>query len=437
MQKGFSEDTTPKINYAAHLLRRMIDPAGIDPIPADIARLQGPLFDVVMSVLSEGRDKERRKTRMLAELTARDLQILEEAVKRADSSADLLTLQTSSQWEVFDLADVAHEDIPKLEWIVKYFLHRPSLVVFFGKPKHKKTLAVLDMCNHIAIGDKWMSSPGGRDGIEVTAARVVWLDLENGPRMMKRRMQAFSKALGVETPRGWFKTVSMPDPWIDLSREGEAAEVIERIKAIGEGTGVIVLDHLSQVFGSVDENSPLASAIMDSLRRISEATNTAIILIHHAKKGQGKDGGAPEDMLRGSGAILAGVDGAFLVERDSTDKDQVTIKPVAVRGPDAPIISATFTYEQDENLDLTSARFWRIAYRSIAARAQDAIIQALQKERALNHTNLRAKVKEMDTSLSDANIREAIARLEGGGEIVFSVAAKGAKIYKLKESEDE
>jgi hypothetical protein len=212
--------------------------------------------------------------------------------------------------------------------------------------------------------------------------------------------------------------------------------MIERIKALGD-VGVLVIDHLAQVFGSVDENSPLASQVMGAIRVISEACNVGIVLIHHAKKGQGKDGGMIEDQLRGSGTILAGVDAAFLVEKDRTDKNQVYIMPVAVRGPDAPTISAKFSYEQDENLDLTSARFWRIAYRSIASRAHDAIIQALQEKGKLNHTSLRAEAKRIDKSLSDTNIREGITTLEGTLEIIFIKGDKGAKIYELVGDSDE
>jgi hypothetical protein len=177
---------------------------------------------------------------------------------------------------------------------------------------------------------------------------------------------------------------------------------------------------------------------MGTIRQIAEVCNVAIILIHHAKKGNGKDSGNLEDQLRGSGAILAGVDAAFLIERDPVDKNQVTVKPVAVRGPDAPTISANFSYEQDENLDLTSSRFWRVAYRSPTARARDAIIQALKDNEKPNHTELRAAAKRIDSSLSDAIIREGIATLEGTREILFVKAGKGAKIYELAgEHEDD
>jgi RecA-family ATPase len=239
-------------------------------------------------------------------------------------------------------------------------------------------------------------------------------------------------------PRGQFIAYSMPDPWLDLSKPENIPAMIERIKALGN-VSVVTVDHLSQVFGTIDENSALASQVMAAIRQISEVCNVAIILIHHAKKGLGKDGGLLEDMLRGSGAILAGCDAAFMVERDQGDKNQVTVKPVAVRGPDAPIISANFSYEQNkETLDLTSARFWRVAFRSVAVKARDAILQALQEKGKLNHTQLRTEAKRIDLSLSDASIREGIETLAGTQEIIFIVGSKGAKIYELKEDpEDE
>jgi len=426
------EIKTPHLNYAAALLKKLISPlATVEPGAEDFKRLTGPLHEIALAVLSEGRDKGARRKRLQAELSGRDLDMLMSEIDSADPQADLSKFQATGGWTSFDLADVMTEDIPPILWIVKYFLPRPSVVIFFGKAKHKKSLVILDMCHHIAGGLPWMtSSPNGSDGIEVTPARVLWVDLENGSKLLKRRMKAFAKALDIEIIRGTFQAYSMPDPWLDLSKPENVPAMIERIKALGD-IGVLVIDHLAMVFGATDENSPLASQVMNAIRQISEACNLSIVLIHHAKKGIGKDSGLPEDMLRGSGSILAGVDAAYIIERDLIDKDQVTIKPVAVRGPDAPNISANFAYTQDENLDLIRARFWRIAYRSKTAKTRDAIIQALQEKGKLNHTALRAEAKRIDASLSDANIREGITTLEGTLEIIFIKSDKGAKIYQL------
>lgn len=428
---------TPQLDYAAALLKKLIAPGASDPSADDFARLKGKMFEIALAVHSEGRGREQRRARLKMELSVRDLDPLMFEIESANPLADLATLKAAAAWQFFDLADVREEIIPPTEWIVKSFISCPGVTIFYGRPKHKKSLIVLDMCHHIASGLPWMiSAPNGSDGIAVTPARVVWVDLENGERVLKRRMQAFDKALEVKAPPQRFNAVSMPEPWPDLSKPENEVAMIERVDALGD-VRVLVFDHLEMLMGDVDSNSPLASKIMAALRRIAETSNLAIILLHHATKGIGKDGGFLEDKLRGSGAILAGVDAAFLVERDIADWSQLTVKPVATRGPEAPNISTSFSFEQNENLDLTSARFWRIAYRSTAARAMDAVLEALRKNEKLNHTELRAAAKQNDSGVSDQNIRDAITALEGTKEIFWTKANKGAKIYRLGESDED
>lgn len=426
------------LTYLAHVLRRMTDSASADPLPADLARLNGKPFEIVMSVLSEGRDKAKRKSRMTAELMAHGLDlILPAMIDTADPKADLDKIALSpSTWKAFDLVDVLQEPRQPLSWIVKYFIPKPCLVVVYGKPKSKKTLITLDLALHVAGGRSWMrSAPNSDDGIEVKPARVVWVNLENPTNLFKGHMIAFASALDNSFTRGAFQAYSMPDDGLDLSKPENVPLMIERLKALGD-IGVLVVDHLSLTMGDIDENSSLASKIMQALRVISETCNLSIIVIHHAKKTT-KDGGLSDaEMLRGSGALLAGVDAAFMVETDSTNRDIVTLKPVALRGPDAPIISANFVYTQDENLDLITARFERIPYKSKSARAKEAVLEALRQNDQLNHTGLRAEAKRLDKSLSDANIREAITTLEGDGEIFYRKADKGAKLYSLSDGDE-
>jgi hypothetical protein len=428
-----SEDTkTPNLSYAAALLKKLISPSALhDPCAADFSRLTGPWLEIALAVLSEGPNKAARRKRLEVETKARgglDPFLLE--IESADPGCDLALLQTSSGWNAFDLADVISEKIPSINWLVKPYLARPSVTAWFGKAKAMKSLLVLDMCLNVAGGYPWLvSNPSSKDGIEVSPVKVVWLDLENGALTLKRRMKAFASALGMSEDRGQMIAYSMPNPWPDLSKIENVASMISRLTALGD-IGILVVDHLNMLFGPIDENSPLASQIMGAIRQISEACNLAIVLIHHSRKGQGKDGGALEDQLRGSGAIMAGVDAAFLIERDKTDKTQLKIIPVATRGPDAPNVSARFSFEQDENLDLTQARFWRLVWRTDLDKAHDAIIAVLGKNEK-NYTNLISAVKQVEPGVSDKKIRDVIAALEGTNEICFTAAAKGAKIYRL------
>lgn len=428
---------TPALKYAAALLRKLVDPRAVDPLPGDYARLSGPILEIALAVMGEGRDKSIRRARLKAEASARNLDLLMLEVERADTDQDLSNMGTGAGWNAFDLADVVQEELPAISWLVKPYLPCPSVTAWFGKPKSMKSLLVLDLCLHVAGGLPWLiTGPQSGGGMEVKQARVVWLDLENGSATLKRRMRAFALALGLGRQRGQLLAYSMPSPWPDLSQDENKAALVARIRDLGAGVGVLVIDHLGQALGAIDENSPLISQVMGNIRQIAEECNLAVVLIHHAKKGQGKDSGAPEDQLRGHGAILANVDAAYLIERDKGDRTQMRITPVAVRGPDVPTVGASFSFEQDANLELTQARFWRIAWRNDARRAGDAVLKVL-RDGSKNYTNLVSTVKELEPDLSDDKIRKAIAVLEGTKEIKYKGGAKGAKIYSVADGSNE
>lgn len=431
------ETQTPNLNYAAALLKRLISPlAAADPSAADFKRLSGNMLEIALAILSEGKDYGARRKRLQVELSARDIDSLMPEIDSADPLADLSTLQTSSGWEPFDLATVQDEIIPPTEYLVKPYVTRPGVTIFFGRPKELKSLVVLEMSLHIASGLPWLtSSPNSNDGIEVKQGRVVWLDIENGALTMKRRLKAFQAAIGVRAAPGQFIFFSFPTPALDLSKDDNVIELITRLQAL-ENIDLFVIDHLAQVFGDIDENSPLSSKIMGAIKRISEVCNISIVLIHHANKFV-KQGGTLADSLRGSGAILANIDALIFVKRDEIDRNQIQIIPAAVRGPEAKNVSANFSFEQNENLDLTAARFWKMAWRDAYSLARDVILNALQ-DKELNHTQIRNACKTAKiSSVTDQVARNAIDTLESAGEIVMRPGPKQSKLYSLAGGTDD
>lgn len=416
--------------YTAALLKKLIDPQGDDPSPADFARLSETMLPIALAVYGEGRDKKARRARLVAETTARELSSLMADVELCDPGIDLATIQQASSWQAFDLADVLLEELPETRWLVKPYISQPSVNVFFGKAKSLKSMLVLDMCLHVAGGIQWLVDPakmGG--GNETRKAPIVWIDLENGQAVIKRRMKAIANAIGVGKERDMMRVFSMPNPWPDMSHAENTDAMITRLKEMGE-VGLVVIDHLGAILGTVDENSPLVASVMGNLRRIAEDCTVAIVIIHHAKKGQGKDSGDPADSLRGHGAILANVDGAYLVERDRADRTQLKLTPVAVRGPDVSNLGAQFSFEQDANLELSQARFWRVAWQSDHGRAMETVLSVL-KSGEKNFTQLVAAVKQEMPGLSDNKVRGAIAALEGTKDIIFTQGSNNSKLYRL------
>jgi hypothetical protein len=427
----------PNSQFAATVLKRMISTQSPgDPTAADLARLAKPILEIALAVLMEGPDKARRSRRLRAELTARGLDPLAAEVERADSSVDLSTLQVSDGWVGFDLADVVKQDLPAVRWLVKPYIWRPGVFVFFGRAKSLKSMLTLDLCLHVSGGHQWLTDPTGAGGFQVTQGKVVWVDMENGSLTFRRRLKALAKPLAIGELRGQFIGFSMPRPIPDLSAAADTEGLIDRLQSIGD-VSILVLDHLNLVFGVVDENSSMASLVMNNVRLVAETCDCAVIAVHHSKKGGGKDGGEPGDALRGSGAIMAALDAAILVERDKTDPSQVRLLPVAARASEPPKASAQFSYERDANLDLTEASFWQLQWRTAHTRAMDAVLKALRTG-PKNHTALRSAAKAIESGISDQVIRDAIASLEGVKDIIYTKGEKGSKIYRLTEqNEDE
>jgi hypothetical protein len=204
--------------------------------------------------------------------------------------------------------------------------------------------------------------------------------------------------------------------------------LIDRIQGFQGQIGLVMLDHLGQTLGQVDENSPLVASVMGSLRGVCEYCGVSILLIHHQVKGGRKDG-FTEDSVRGHSSILASLDSAILVRRD---QNIVEVKPIAIRGPDVPTVSAQFAFERDQNtLALTSACFWSVERETVADRVRQAIIDVLREaQEEVNQTMLRSLVKSRVGDVGDSAIRSEISRLEAEHKIVCREGAKGAKLYK-------
>lgn len=201
---------------------------------------------------------------------------------------------------------------------------------------------------------------------------------------------------------------------------------------------MLVIDHLSQVLGDVDENTSAVAGVMANLRGMAESLDLSLILIHHQIKGVARFGVSSSDALRGHGSILASCDLALHIERQTLDPLGVNVKPVAVRGPGLDEFAAKFAYEQksDGSLELQSARFFGVGVEAVDAEVEAAIVLVLQDEPDINQTLLRQRVNERVSSAGDPTIRGVIARMERDGRLKIVRGKQNAKLYSLTEASD-
>ena len=222
---------------------------------------------------------------------------LGQALARQGGFLDAAKANSGMKFEM--LADLQEE--PPKSWLVYKFLGASEFTVLYGEPGSGKSVAAADVAIHIAAGREWL-------GLRVHQAPVLYFAAERRS-IMARRFLGLQRRMGLpsSTP------LCLGSGHLDI-RDAKAADgFIEAIRefedATGRPIGLVVLDTLSRTLAGGDENSSQdVGAAVKNIERIREATNAAILAIHHV----GASADAKERM-RGSTVLLGAVDSTALV----------------------------------------------------------------------------------------------------------------------------
>lgn len=195
-----------------------------------------------------------------------------------------------------DVERMLREPPPEVLWRVHNFIPSGSLVMVFGEPGCGKSLLSATLGAASVRGDSLA-------GMTTAEGPVLYIDAENGEYEIHRRV----------------RSLDIPDAGFHL-RDGEAVDIAadaDALRADIEKTGarLVVLDSLRALAPKLDENDPKScEATLAPLRRLAHDTGAAIVVIHHARKGNGE--------YRGSTALLAALDAAFALARVEGDPDK-------------------------------------------------------------------------------------------------------------------
>ena len=292
----------------------------------------------------------------------------------------------ASRWVPFTLAD-AYKELSPTEFIVEGLLPIPSLAIVYGGPGTLKSMLLADMCICVAAGLKWLESLPAGDTIPgitfaTKQAPVLWIDFDNGRKRTHHRMRALG--WGHEVPADIpLKYLSMPAPWLDAS-DSTFTDRLEKY-IIANGYKLVIIDNLGLVNGGVDENSGEMSVVMGNLRRVSEAAECAVVVVHHQRKGSTATSDPnvrKGDTLRGHSTIEASLDMAILIERKGRD-DSITITATKVRDYQKhEYFGALWTYEHFADVEgmLRTGRFYSKAVASGDEAINMAIMQVIKNE---------------------------------------------------------
>ena len=197
------------------------------------------------------------------------------------------------------------------EYLVKGWLDRGGLTVIYGPSNVGKSFLAIDLAEHISKGKRWGKS-------RVSRGNVLYIAAEGGA--------AFSNRVSaLENPEFWVLTA----PVTFAGKAGDASPLVEMLQHLASMHGkfdLIVVDTLSRVMGTGDENTaPDIADLLRNLDVIRRGTGSNVVLIHHT----GKDAtrGA-----RGHSSLRAAIDTEIELTRD--DWGQITAEVTKQRdGP--------------------------------------------------------------------------------------------------------
>jgi len=366
-------------------------------------------------------------------------------------------------WQVLSLVD-AYAPRDPVQYAVEGLFEIPSLNIVYGAPGTLKSMLLADLCVCIAGGLDWLpeivkvvkqedsNEPDTTDvksldflsdvSVEIpvpsraktvepkttTQATTFWIDFDNGRRRTDERMEALARSRGLPEDAPFYYVV-MPSPWLDGSDDGSIDGLIWQIKTLE--AKVVVVDNLRVVSGRGDENSAEMSSVMTGFRRVAEETGTAVILIHHQRKG-GSEKGRLGDSLRGHSSIEASIDLAILVHREPEDGDTLVLQSTKTRGVDVKPFGAQFYFQHRPNTkEMADAFFVGVPIETKTGKTNEAIREIVEREQPINQSTLIQSVKELLPEVGKHYIRDSITWMADNELLTVKEGPKNAKLYEL------
>lgn len=219
----------------------------------------------------------------------------------SDAVARLIRAAVSTErFKLLTGADVRALPVP--QWRIKGVLPAQGLAALYGPSASGKSFLALDMAAAIACGRTWF-------GHKVSPAPAVYVALE-GEAGFKLRVQAWERHHEQSLPN---------DLQIVLQPFKLEADVDDLAKVIPKGA-VVFIDTLNRAAPTADENSSKdMGAILEQAKRLQALTAGLVIVVHHTGKDIARG-------LRGHSSLLAALDAAIVVSRNSDSREWLIAK---------------------------------------------------------------------------------------------------------------
>lgn len=276
-----------------------------------------------------------------------------------------------------------------IQWTIPGYVPE-GFNVLAGRQKLGKTWLAIDWSIAVACGGTAMGT------VPVEAGDVLYIDMENGPRRIQRRIQALYPDERVRPDLSHLEWVtdapSLDNGFVDALDDWRRSVVKPRL---------VVIDVLQRIKPAGNANRNAYENDYSSwapLQRWAMEQGIAVVGLHHTKKGGADD---PLEALSGSNGLAAVADTTLVLDRTSNG---ITLY---VRGRDV---------DEKESALAFDAGFWTLQGDAAEVRRTDertAILDAL----AGSATPMSPTELADITGMVGPNVRQMLSRMVRSGEV--------------------
>lgn len=184
-----------------------------------------------------------------------------------------------------DLAVVPDER----KWLIEELWAEQAVGILGGEPKCCKSFLALDMAVSVASG-----APCLRQFAVSRTGPVLLFPAEDSLSVVRERLAGICRAAGARIEELPLYVITAPRLLLDVPQDRQ------RLRATVEAIrpALLVLDPFIRLHRADENASKEVAPLLGYLRELQREFETAVLLVHHARKGSGK--GRPGQALRGS-----------------------------------------------------------------------------------------------------------------------------------------
>ncbi|MBW2704374.1 MAG: AAA family ATPase, partial [Deltaproteobacteria bacterium] len=184
-----------------------------------------------------------------------------------------------------DLALVPDEQ----KWLIEELWAQQAVGILGGEPKCCKSFLALDMAVSVASG-----TPCLRQFSVCRTGPVLLFPAEDSLSVVRERLEGICRAAGTTIEELPLYVITAPRLLLDVPQDRQRLRsTLEAIRP-----ALLVLDPFIRLHRADENASKEMAPLLGYLRELQREFKTAVLLVHHARKGSGKD--RPGQALRGS-----------------------------------------------------------------------------------------------------------------------------------------